>query len=104
MLPIPVGESLPTGLTLAAAVDVNLPCQISDTRTVPIVKRPLVGILPSSNGVITLFDAVRMRPFDLDPAAAAASFVLVDSAGKDKGLTCSIRTFHPRRVPEAGSR
>jgi hypothetical protein len=83
MLPISMGQALPTGLTLAARVDVNLPCQLKDepTRVVPIVKRPLVGIVPMSNGTITLFDAVRMRPFDLDPAKAGFVRSLVTSEG-----------------------
>jgi len=90
MLPISVGQSLPTGLTLAEGADVNLPCQLKaePSRTVPIVRRPLVGIVPASNGVITLFDAVRMRPFDLDPARTPTfTYVLVDSAGTTKPTT-----------------
>lgn len=91
MLPITVGGSLPTGLTLGASMDVNLPCLITTPpetdRVVPIVKRPLVGIVPSSNGTITLFDAVRMRPFDLDPADAASTLALVDITGASKGLS-----------------
>lgn len=83
MLPISVGTALPTGLTLAEGVDVNMPCQLRNepTRTVPIVRRPLVGIVPASNGAITLFDAVRMRQFDLDPLAAGVTYSLVNSAG-----------------------
>lgn len=83
MLPISVGSALPTGLTLAEGVDVNMPCQLRDqpTRTVPIVRRPLVGIVPSSNGAITLFDALNMRQFDLDPLPASATYTLVNSAG-----------------------
>lgn len=83
MLPISVGTALPTGLTLAEGVDVNMPCQLRNepTRTVPIVRRPLVGIVPSSNGVITLFDALNMRQFDLDPLTASATYTLVNSTG-----------------------
>jgi hypothetical protein len=91
MLPITVGGSLPTGLTLGATMDVNLPCLITTPpetdRVVPIVKRALVGIVPASNGSITLFDAVRMRPFDLDAADASSSLTLVDITGASKGLS-----------------
>jgi len=91
MLPITVGGALPTGLTLAARVDVNLPCLITTPpetdRVVPIVKRALVGIVPASNGNITFFDAVRMRPFDLDAESAASSLTAVDSTGTSKGFT-----------------
>jgi len=98
MLPISVGGSLPTGLTIGARVDVNLPCLITTPpetdRVVPIVKRALVGIVPSSNGNITLFDAVRMRPFDLDPADVASTLSLVDSTGTSKGLAAdSLASF-----------
>ena len=96
MLPISVGQSLPTGLTLAEGVDVNLPCQLKTepTRTVPIVRRPLVGIVPSSNGVITLFDAVRMRPFDLDPVGASFGYNLVDSTGTAKSIDAEALKTH----------
>jgi hypothetical protein len=96
MLPISVGEALPTGLTLAARADLNLPCQLHDepTRTVPIVKRALVGIVPASNGTITLFDAVRMRQFDLDPEGVATTRALVDSTGLTKGFTAEQLATH----------
>ncbi len=97
MLPIAVGGGLPTGLTLATQVDVKLPCETETplfneqtqridlvSRNVPIVKRPLVGIVPTSNGTITLFDGVSMRTFDLDPEKAASTMLLVNSAGATK--------------------
>jgi hypothetical protein len=85
MLPIQVGGALPTGLTLAAAAEVRIDCRGDFTG---VVKRPLVGIVPASNGEITLFDALRMRQFDLDPDEGAGfEFALLDSAGRDKGFT-----------------
>jgi hypothetical protein len=97
MLPIAVGGALPTGLTLATEVDVKLPCVTETpqfnqetqqidlvTRNVPLVKRPLVGIVPTSNGTITLFDGVSMRTFDLDAEKAASTTILVNSAGVTK--------------------
>jgi hypothetical protein len=96
MLPISVGQALPTGLVMAEAVDVRLPCQIQvdPVRVLPIVNRPLVGIVPASNGTITLFDAVRMRPFDLDAAGASASFNLVDSTGTSKNIPAEVLSTH----------
>ncbi|MBN1210423.1 MAG: hypothetical protein JXB05_36555 [Myxococcaceae bacterium] len=85
MLPIQTGGALPTGLTLAAGAEVRIDCR-GDFNGV--VKRPLVGIVPASNGEITLFDALNMRQFDLNHQVEAGyAFSLIDSAGRDKDFT-----------------
>jgi hypothetical protein len=98
MLPITVGEGLPTGLTLAANAGVAIRC-INEVVEVPadtppdkrpqpedfplvrgLQVRPLVGIMPSTNGDITLFDAVRLRPFDFDKKGARVAASLMSDA------------------------
>lgn len=81
MLPIRVGQALPTGMTLAPNVTVELLCNGNFGTQV----RPLVGIVPTSDGRITLFDAAKLRPFDLEPEGAkVASNLIVDINGQSK--------------------
>lgn len=73
MLPITTGLGLPTGLTLAPLAD--LLALDPDTNTRSIIRFPLLGIVPASNGQITIFDAVDLRQFDFDSAPAGADLV-----------------------------
>ncbi|HYH98112.1 hypothetical protein [Hyalangium sp.] len=67
MLPIRVGQALPAGLTLAQNASIRVRCNEESA----VQKRPLVGIVPASNGLIHFFDAVSLRPFDLNTPDAA---------------------------------
>ncbi len=68
MLPIFAERGLPTGLAL-----------VPDVRTGGLEDRvPLLGIMPSSGGAITLFSAHERRHFDLDTAKPSYTAVLRD--------------------------
>ena len=62
MLPIRVGQALPTGLTLAADANVLLRCKGGSA----VQRLPLIGIVPASDGRINIFDAAKLRAFDLN--------------------------------------
>ncbi|WP_224248683.1 hypothetical protein [Hyalangium gracile] len=76
MLPIRVGQALPTGLTLAADADVRIRCG----TTVQIQRRPLVGIVPASDGRINIFDGAKLRSFDLNIYTESGGNVLTNGA------------------------
>ncbi|ADO72761.1 conserved uncharacterized protein [Stigmatella aurantiaca DW4/3-1] len=92
MQPISVGTALPTGLTLAPAAALQIRCiEQGSTGLVQVSEfqaRPLVGIVPASNGQITFFDAVKMRPFDLDSTGVRiGSRTYLDAAGQTRTIT-----------------
>ncbi|MFL5344799.1 MAG: hypothetical protein ACJ8AT_08395 [Hyalangium sp.] len=62
MLPIRVGQALPTGLSIAADAHILMRCNGAST----VMRRPLIGIVPASDGRINIFDAAGLRSFDLD--------------------------------------
>ncbi|NVJ06495.1 hypothetical protein HUW63_14775 [Myxococcus sp. AM001] len=76
MLPIFPAGGLPTGLALVP--DAPLQVLLDDGTAVPI-RVPLLGVMPSSNGYISLFSASDLRQFDLSGAAARATVALLDS-------------------------
>ncbi|WP_164016704.1 hypothetical protein [Pyxidicoccus trucidator] len=76
MLPIGV-SGLPTGLAIVPEARVRLVLADGTGGTAVI---PLLGILPSSTGTITLFSASDRRVFDLDPASASATLELRNGA------------------------
>lgn len=84
MLPIGV-SGLPTGLAIVPEARVRLVLADGSGGTAVI---PLLGILPSSTGTITLFSASDRRVFDLDPASASATLELRNGAEAvvDRGL------------------
>ncbi|AEI66542.1 hypothetical protein [Corallococcus macrosporus] len=76
MLPIFPAGGLPTGLALVP--DPNLRFVLDNgAETRPRV--PLLGVMPSSNGYITLFSASDLRQFDLSAATARSTVALLDS-------------------------
>lgn len=89
MLPIRVGAALPTGLALAADAHVLIRCNGSSA----IQTRPLIGIVPASDGRITIFDAAKLRAFDLSMptdadstlgAATQSGWAVLDIDGNEK--------------------
>jgi hypothetical protein len=81
MLPIRVGAALPTGLTLAADARVLIRCGGAST----IQTRPLIGIVPASDGRISIFDAAKLRSFDLNSADAdSTGWAIIDINGTAK--------------------
>ncbi|WP_245767918.1 hypothetical protein [Stigmatella erecta] len=92
MQPIAVGTALPTGLTLAPSAALQVRCTEESTEGLVLRSefqaRPLVGIVPASNGQITFFDAVKLRPFDLDSAGVrVGSRTYVDAANQTRTVT-----------------
>ncbi|QDE97036.1 hypothetical protein BHS05_14925 [Myxococcus xanthus] len=76
MLPIFPAGGLPTGLALVP--DAPLRIVLDDGSTPPLTV-PLLGVMPSSNGYISLFSASDLRQFDLSGASARSSVALLDS-------------------------
>ncbi len=89
MTPITVGAALPTGMTIAP--NAQLLVVQGGARVIDLF--PLLGILPASDGRITLFDAVELRHFDFDPAAAAAAIELRNAAEQPKDPNNTGRTL-----------
>ncbi len=82
MIPIRTGGGLPTGLTLVRDARVNIRC--TEDR-LDLQARPLVGIMPSSDGQITLFDAAKLRPFDFNTSGPSVlSGTVANAAGANK--------------------
>ncbi len=78
MLPIRVGAALPTGLTLAENAKVLIRCNGAST----VEPRPLIGIVPASDGRINIFDAAKLRSFDLNtPTDADATLGAAGQTG-----------------------
>ncbi|MFP2963567.1 hypothetical protein ACLEPN_38995 [Myxococcus sp. 1LA] len=77
MLPIFPAGGLPTGLALIP--DPRIRIVLDDGSTNDGVRVPLLGVMPSSNGYITLFSASDLRQFDLSAATARSSVALLDS-------------------------
>jgi hypothetical protein len=84
MLPITV-SGLPTGLAIVPGASVRF--RLSDGTDRPAIV-PLLGILPSSTGTITLFSASDRRVFDLDIPQASVTLDLrtVAEAAVDRGI------------------
>lgn len=76
MFSITAGTGLPTGMAIIPDGFVLL--RVGDG--VRVGKVPLLGILPSSNGSITLFSASDRRHFDVEPATANAVVTLRNAA------------------------
>jgi hypothetical protein len=77
MLPIRVTPGLPTGLTLVAGAELFTRCAEAENHGLP---RPLVGMVPSSDGQVSFFDAVKLRPFDLNPDASSVTAITISNA------------------------
>lgn len=76
MLPIFPAGGLPTGLALVPDAPLRI---VLDDGSAPTIQVPLLGIMPSSNGYISLFSASDLRQFDLSVAPARATVALRDS-------------------------
>jgi hypothetical protein len=84
MISIRTGGGLPTGLALMPGGRVQIRC--TENRF-DLQQRPLVGIFPSTDGQITLFDAAKLRSFNFittGPSSSVPSFT--DSQGNAKDL------------------
>ncbi|MCY1014711.1 hypothetical protein [Pyxidicoccus sp. MSG2] len=92
MLPIIV-SGLPTGLAIVPEGNVRLVLTDGTGGTATV---PLLGILPSSTGVITLFNASDRRMFDLNPAGASVAVEIRNAAEQvvDRGVA-NISTVVP---------
>ncbi|MCP3104289.1 hypothetical protein LZ198_36040 [Myxococcus sp. K15C18031901] len=76
---------LPTGLSLVPSARLSV-AQVDASgvlSTARLVRVPLLGIMPSSNGSISLFSAWDRSEFDLDDRGAQVSFVARDSTETD---------------------
>ncbi len=82
MLPIFPAGGLPTGLALVPDASLRV---VLDNGSDGVITVPLLGIMPSSNGYITLFSAGDLRQFDLSAATARAVVGLRD--GNEVPLT-----------------
>ncbi|HEX8705089.1 MAG TPA: hypothetical protein VF815_40030, partial [Myxococcaceae bacterium] len=83
MLPIRVTSGLPTGLTLIK--DARLYTRCADAAENHVIPRPLVGMVPTSDGQISFFDAVKLRPFDLNAGGPSIpSITVIGPLGQDK--------------------
>jgi hypothetical protein len=109
MLPIRVGAALPTGLALAANSHVLIRCDGAST----VQTRPLIGIVPASDGRISIFDAAKLRSFDLntpttaDPNAGGAGQtgnVVVDINGTAKTTSRTPDQYINLTVQEGATR
>ncbi|WP_224362025.1 hypothetical protein [Hyalangium versicolor] len=113
MLPIRVGQALPTGLTIAADADVLIRCDGTST----VQRRPLIGIVPASDGRINIFDAAKLRSFDLNMAyddgagnqvatgkPAATGQAIVDSTGAAKTTRNTPANYIGLTVEEGATR
>ncbi|XXF75479.1 hypothetical protein P2318_20690 [Myxococcaceae bacterium GXIMD 01537] len=76
MLPITTGRALPTGITLAVSAQLLV---VEDGQRV-IRRFPLLGIVPASDGNITIFNALELRDFDFDPDAASVDLLELRTA------------------------
>ncbi len=81
MLPLSTGVGLPTGIALVPSARVNIRCT---GDRVELQQRPMVGIIPTSDGQIHIFDAVKLRPFDFNTSGPGASFAVLDASGTAK--------------------
>ncbi|MDY7230872.1 hypothetical protein [Hyalangium rubrum] len=101
MLPIRAGGGLPTGMALVAQSQVQIRCK--EVRQVQ--QRPLVAIVPTSSGQITIFDATKLRPFDFNTEGPLRSgSAVVDAAGTAKTLTRSVDAYVEVALANGASR
>jgi hypothetical protein len=113
MLPIRVGQALPTGLTLAADARLLVRCKGGSV----IQRRPLIGIVPASDGRISIFDAAKLRSFDLNVetvsstgevlttgAAGESGHAVIDSTGTAKTTRNPANQYISLRVEEGATR
>ncbi len=84
MFAINTGTGLPTGMALVKDAGVLL----RNATGLDVARVPLLGILPSSNGSITLFSASDRRHFDVEPALPNVVVTLRDvtDAVVDRGV------------------
>jgi len=83
MLPITAGLGVPMGLTLA-----------TDTKLTLTSRLAMVGIVPLSNGEILVFDALALRPIDVNPGAKPISTVtFVNPVGSVATADVSVDTM-----------
>lgn len=103
MLPIRQGAGLPTGLTLVPNVRLYTRCSAVENHEIP---RPLVGVVPSSDGQISIFDAVKLRSFDLNQdGALVVSSTIINAAGASLlGETDSVTTYIAGEVRNGSTR
>jgi hypothetical protein len=87
MVPIRVGNALPTGMTIAPNAQLLVVEPVEDRLERLISPFPLLGIVPASDGRIILFDAVELRHFDFDPEAALSVVELRNAAEQTKPTT-----------------
>jgi hypothetical protein len=91
MIPIRAGQGLATGLTLVQGANLNTYCVEGKVEQLP---RPLVGVVPSSDGTISLFDAVKLRPFDFNTSGPTVpNRSVVDALGQNKTLLQSPESY-----------
>jgi len=103
MLPIRQSAGLPTGLTLVPDVRLYTRCSVAENHELP---RPLVGIMPSSDGQISIFDAVKLRSFDLNPdGPLVLSSTIINAAGASLlGESDSVTAFITGEVRNGSTR
>jgi len=103
MLPIRQSAGLPTGLTLVPDVRLYTRCSVLENHEIP---RPLVGVVPSSDGQISIFDAVKLRSFDLNPdGPLVITSTIIDAAGTSLlSENDSITTYIAGEVRNGSSR
>ncbi|MCE9672462.1 hypothetical protein LY474_32110 [Myxococcus stipitatus] len=85
MFPLRPAGGLPTGLALVPSARV-LMTRVSTEGVLTSSKVrnvPLLGIMPASNGSISMFDAWKRSEFDLDDRRAAVSLVARDASETD---------------------
>jgi hypothetical protein len=79
MLPLTTGGAFPVGLSLANAVQLAIPADLSAERMPGLATYALLGALTAGNGNVLLFDAFRLTQLDTDGLGpsfdAAAAFV-----------------------------
>ncbi|WP_426751479.1 hypothetical protein [Myxococcus sp. Y35] len=76
MLPIYPAGGIPTGLALIPNAPLNITL---DDASSGVITVPLLGVMPASNGYITMFSAGDLRQFDLSAATARSIVSLLDS-------------------------
>lgn len=91
MIPIRVTPGLPTGLTLVAGAELYTRCADVKNHELP---RPLVGMVPTSDGQISFFDATKLRPFDLnaDPPSVTA-LTMTNAQGETLNTREDVTTY-----------
>jgi hypothetical protein len=93
MLPISTGDSLPTGIALAQGAQIRQTYESYDagTRELSLVSQgyDLLGVVSSSNGELSFFDALAAAPIDYDARRTTISSATLQIPGTldDGGLS-----------------